>query len=178
MNLFDKQSVIEEIFFRYSHEVNKIIFWLGTVRQIFNYLHQNKICKALLIFACLILERAKSRNKLLIQSLIQRENKYNLTRFPEFLESKKYELAIARLKTSLRQVRVMERSLQKIRRFHFFIKYYHLEKISKGGISNKEFQKIINSQLLGMIKEKLRKRKMNKKNHSLRYFKNLKFWSN
>lgn len=163
MALLDNRGLIQEVFFRYSHELNKVIFWLDTARQIFDYLHQNKICKAMLVFACLNLIKAKSRCKLLIQSLVTRENRYKLGRFAEFLESPKHEAIILKFRGALAMARKMEKTLRGIRRFFFFIKYYHLEEIFQGNITDSEYQKIISSQLLGMIKEKIKKSKRNRK---------------
>ena len=111
----------------------------------------------MLVFACLILIKAKSRAKFMIQGLVQRENKYKVVRFAEFVESPKYEAVITKFKKALNQIRKMESSLKKVKRFYFFIKYYHLEEIFKGSISDSEFQRIISSQLLGTIKEKMKK---------------------
>lgn len=163
MSLLDKRGLVQEIFFRYSHEFNKVIFWLDTARQIFDYLHQHKICKAMLVFACLNLVKAKSRCKLMIQSLVRRENKYKLARFVEFLESPKHEAIIAKFRSALGMARKMEKTLRNIRRFYFFIKYYHLEEIFQGNISDAEYQKIMSKQLLGMIREKIKKSRRDKK---------------
>lgn len=168
MTLFDQSCLIQEVFFRYSHETNKILFWLNTVRQIFDFLFRKKICKAMLVFGCLILMKAKSRCKLLIQSLVRRENKYKLGRFCEFLESPKYEAAIAKFKLLLSHTRTMEASVRKVKRFFFFIKYYHLDEILGGSLSDSEFQKIVGSQLLGTIKERLKKTSAKSRSRKLR----------
>lgn len=168
MALFSKNLLIQEIFFRYSHEMNKVLFWLNTVRQIFDYLFQNKICKAFVVFGCFILVKAKYRCKSFVQSLVRRENKYKLTRFCEFLESSKYEATIAKFKMILGYVRTMEANIKKNKRFNFFIKYYHLEEIFSGKISESEFQKIISLQLTGIISEKIRRYQKNPEKYKLK----------
>ena len=157
MKYLDSSSSSKEIFFFYSHELNKILFCLKTVRQIFNFLHQNKICKTMLIFACSILIKAKTDAKKLFQSLIKRENKFKLPRFSEFLESGYYESILTKFKKVTNQARKMISKISDVRRFIFFIQLHKLESIFSQPRRDSEFQKIINSKLIQIIKEKLKK---------------------
>ena len=155
MKLFNNQSLVFEIYYRYCHEVNKIMFWLKTIRQIFNFLYESKICKAVLIFGCFLLIKSKIRVKFMYNSLIKRKNKYKLIRFDEFLESKKYEETLIRFRTLASHIASMENSLANEQRFLYFIKLYKLEKVLKGKINDEEYTRVMNSQLIGIIKDKV-----------------------
>lgn len=162
LQLFDPENLIFEIFFRYSHEVNKILFWLNTVRQIFNYLFKNKMCKSLVVFGVLILQKAKARTKFLYKGLVRRENKYQMIRFKEFLESKKYEEILVKLKVLNNQCGAMEKQLKQSSRLSFFVKKYQLDRVMRGEIGDKEYQKVMTSQLQGLLMEKFFKPKKTK----------------
>ena len=155
MKLFDRQNLVHEVFYRYSHEINKILFWLQTIRQIFDFLYESKICKAILIFGCFLLIKAKIRVKFLYSSLIKRKNKYKMIRFNEFLESCKYEEILVKFRQLATNITTMESSLANEERFLYFIKQYKLEKVLKGKISDEEYQRVMNSQLSGIINDKV-----------------------
>lgn len=155
MNLLDRGNLVQEICYRYCHEVNKVLFWLRTIRSIFDFLHASKICKAFLVFGCCLLIKAKIRVKFMYSSLVKRKNKYKLTRFREFLESPDYEQVLARFKILADHIFRMEAALLGQRRFLYFIKLYKLEKVLKGDINDKEYQRVMGSQLKGIIHDKL-----------------------
>jgi hypothetical protein len=155
MKLFDHVNLIHEIFYRYSHEINKILFWLQTIKQIFDFLYESKICKAVLIFGCFLLIKAKIRIKFLYNSLVKRKNKYKMIRFDEFLESSKYEEILIKFRKLASMVSQMEKNLANEERFLYFIKSYKLEKVLKGKINDVEYQRVMNSQLIGIINDKV-----------------------
>lgn len=167
MRYLDTSSISKEIFYFYSHELNKILFCLKTVRQIFNYLHQNKMCKIMLIFACYILMKAKTEAKKLFQSLVKRKNKFKLPRFSEFLESSSFDLILSKFKKVTNQARKMISKISDVRRFIFFIQTHRLELIFSKPLKDSDFQKILNSRLLQIITEKFKNKKQ-----SLKYFSN------
>ena len=161
---FDKSFLSQEIYYIYSHEVNKILFCLNTVKKIFDFLFKNKISKALLIFGFLILKTTKIKSKSLFQNLLNRKNQFKLPRFSEFLESSNYENILRTFKNVTNKCRTMERAIQKIKRFHFFITSYELEVIFTHEILNREFKQIMNSQIYNVISEQLKLRKLKKEN--------------
>jgi hypothetical protein len=164
---FDRTFLAKEIFYIYSHEINKMIFSLKTVQEIFNFLFKNKISKALLIFGFLILKQTKIKSKKFLENLINRNNQFKLPRFSEFLESSNYENILRKFKNVTNQCRKMEHSIKKTRKFNFFIKSYELEVIFTHEILHLEFKKIINSQIYNVISDQLKLQKA-KKNHKLR----------
>ena len=164
MQMLDSENLINEIFFRYCHEINKITFWLSNVRQTFNYLFRHKVSKAVIIFGCLILVKAKIRASFLYNSLAKRENKYKLARFEEFLNSRHYERTLGFFKRLRTQCTDMENEIRLSDRLMFFVKKYKLEEVLKGKISDEKYQKVMSSQLLGLIKEKFGSRSRNRKN--------------
>ena len=155
MKLFDHVNLVHEVFYRYSHEINKILFWMQTIKQIFDFLFESKICKAVLIFGCFLLIKAKIRIKFLYNSLVKRKNKYKMIRFDEFLESSKYEEVLVKFRNLASMVSHMEKSLAREERFLYFIKLYKLEKVLKGKINDEEYQRVMNSQLIGIINDKV-----------------------
>ena len=157
MKLFDEQNLIYEIFYRYCHEMNKILFWLQTIKQIFDFLYKEKICKAVLIFGCFLLIKAKIRIKFLYSSLVKRKNKYKMIRYNEFLESSKYEETLVKFKILANNISKMEKIIMHEERFTYFIKLYKLEKVLKGRINDEEYQRVLNSQLQGIINDKVAK---------------------
>lgn len=164
MQMLDSENLVNEIFFRYCHEVNKITFWLSNVRQTFNYLFRHKVSKAVIIFGCLILVKAKIRASFLYNSLAKRENKYKLARFEEFLNSRRYEKALGCFKRLRTQCADMENEIRLSDRLMFFVKKYKLEEVLKGKISDEKYQKVMNSQLLGLLREKFGGRSKSRKN--------------
>ena len=163
MQLLDPENLVNEIFYRYCHELNKITFWLSNVRQTFNYLFRNKVCKAIIIFGCLILVKAKIRATFLYNSLAKRENKYKLTRFEEFLNSRHYERTLGYFKRLRTQCRDMENEIRLSDRLMFFVRKYKLEEVVKGKISDEKYQKVMTSQLVGLIREKFNSRSKSRK---------------
>ena len=117
MKIFDKCNLVHEIFYRYCHEINKILFWLQTIQQIFDFLFKAKICKAVLIFGCFLLIKAKIRVKFLYSSLVKRKNKYKMIRFNEFLESSKYEETLIKFRALATNISIMEARLAGEERF-------------------------------------------------------------
>ena len=155
MNLGDPHSANQEVFFRYCHEANKVLFLLRCVRRIFDFLHANKIYKSIMIFGCFLLIKAKFRVQYLLSSLVRRENKYKQLRFKQFLRSEQYEQIVIQFQKLKKHCSVMENRLKGSHRFRFFIIEYKLNKILNGRITDREYHQIMTSQLVGLIKEKI-----------------------
>lgn len=155
MRLLDPGNLVREIYFRYCHEANKVLFWLRTIRRIFDWLYASQISKAFLVFGCLLLIKAKIRTKFVYTGLLKRRNKYKLIRFDEFVESPQYEQALARFRALAGHVSRMESALAGENRFLYFVKLYQLEKVLKGDISDHEYHRVMDGQLTGIIRDKL-----------------------
>lgn len=155
MNHLNSNEIISEIFYRYNHEANKIIFWLKTVKFIMRYLIEVKISKSIFIFATFILIKSIIRCKFLIYNLKMKTNKYNQIKFEEFVESDKYEQSIKNFEDLLHQAKSIKKFFKTSSKFSFYLHKFKLESIIQGKIYEKEFSSILTSQLIGIIKEKV-----------------------
>lgn len=165
LSYLDSSLLSQEIFFRYSHEANKIFFCLETIRKTCDFLHKNQISKSLLFFICIFLVKTKHICKSLVKSLVNRENIFKINRFNVFLKSHQYEKIIWKLKKVLNKVRIMEKKLKSTHRFSYFMQDYKLNKYFGIDYKETEYKKMINVQLLYIIREKIfAKQKKNAKN--------------
>lgn len=155
VGLLDPKSQAEEIHFRYSHDLNKLFYSLKTIRRCFTYLHQFKINKAVMVFGCLLLTRMKSQVNEMEESFLKKENKYRYFRFKEFCQSYWYTSILRQLRRIRDLCTSMENAIRLSYRFVCFVKQYNLDKILKSGVSEEEFERIMGSQLRGLIEEKI-----------------------
>ena len=151
----DSNLIIQEILYRYSHEANKILFALKTVRSICNFLNKNQISKSMLFFVCILLVKIKYQCKKIIHSLVNRENKFKFERFNLFVEAPKYEQVLLKFKRLLKNARIMESSLKNTHRFSFYLKQFEMQKFFAKQYNDKETKNMINLQLLYIIREKI-----------------------
>ena len=155
MRLLDRDQLAQEIHFRYCHEANKVLFWLRTIRRIFDLLHASQLSKALLVFGCLLLVKAKTHTKSVYNGLLSRRNEYKLARFEEFLESVKFDQTLIKFRELARAASKMETALACEERFVHFIKLYRLEKVLGSHIGDCEYHRVMQGQLSGIIRDKL-----------------------
>ena len=152
----NSSEIIREIYYRYNHEANKIIFWIKTVKFILKYLLETKISKAIFIFATFLLIKSFIRCKFILFGLKNKNNKYNQLHFEEFIESDFFEQTINNFEDLLKKTKIIKSFFYNSSKFSFYLKKFKLENILKGKITEIEFSSIINSQLFGIIKEKVK----------------------
>lgn len=91
-------DIVQENFYRYSHELNKIHFLLNASRAALEYGLQGEVssqnANRLLISSMLLLLKSSFTERDTRFSLVKRENILNLMRFDDFIGSSKYELVL------------------------------------------------------------------------------------
>lgn len=122
INLLEPAIYCEEVFYRLTHEVNKVYFQLQTVRKIFNYQHAHSLVDALLEYGCFILGAAKLRVAELIGQLLEGRQLPGVVRLGEFLRSKYQTQILDRLYKARNLCARMEGEVRGCFRFMYYIK--------------------------------------------------------
>lgn len=169
LKFLDRKMLAAEIGFVYAHELNKLLFSLETVREVFDYLHGHSICRVTLTLGFLILRRTKARLKIRAGDIVHRRNCFGLQRFAEFLETPRYEQVFSKFKRVLRLTRLMEKALRRTRRFQFFVELYRLDKVLVAEASESEFERALALQLSQLTQSKLKAKGHPRKGLSERY---------
>lgn len=143
INLLVPEFYSEEVFFQLTHEVNKVFFWLQTVRKIFNHQHAHSLVDLFLKFGCALVAMARVRVASMIGQLFQGKRLLNIARLGEFLKSKFQTQILDRLYRARNLCARMESSVKRCFRFMYYIKKLKLDALfSLSEISPSQFAEL------------------------------------